>query len=50
MAGNLIDAPVETWKKTFDLYEHVFRERAQKLKKDKAKELLELDNWLEQSH
>ena len=46
MATSLYEAnEVEPWKETFQLYEKILKLKSEKEKKEKAKKLLELDNW-----
>ena len=46
MATNLFEtSEVEPWKVTFQLYGKMLKLRAEKGKEDKAKKLLDLDNW-----
>lgn len=48
MATNLFEASeVEPWKVTFQLYGKMLKLRAEKGKEDKAKKLLDLDNWFQ---
>ncbi|XP_031564028.1 uncharacterized protein LOC116299507 [Actinia tenebrosa] len=47
-ADSLIDAPEGVWQETFELYELILKRKAKEKKKDKGKELIELDNWFQQ--
>ena len=39
------ESGIDAWKQSFELYEEILKRKAESEKKDKAKKLLELDQW-----
>ncbi|XP_068672095.1 uncharacterized protein [Montipora foliosa] len=41
------ESGIDAWKQSFELYEEILKRKAESEKKDKAKKLLELDQWFQ---